>query len=1512
MKTRTIIIALLVGFVTALPGTAVSTDAPHNASRMISCSDCHSLHAMPYSDALCLSCHTNAAGGGYTKTSAPREVTHASDSTYDRYGTWSTTCISCHSQHLQDQTAAYGTASYLVTGTISAVTDNGDGTTTFGYMNLVEHIAGWGDPATWGRKSTGNASAGNERGLILFANTADPAVSFEVLSATPTAMTVQGSLDAAFPGAVTPGSSFAITYGQLIKAGVLSAGSVTRSVTFSQNSAANSFANSGSPSPDGICQVCHTRTGFWRFDGTLTGHYGGTNCTRCHRHEEGFKPSCDICHDAPPATGTHAMHVTGPVTYYSSTRNRSTPAAYGYGCGICHQGTHLNTTADPRTVETVFAGIAIQDSAATAAYAPAAFSVDDPGTGYTFNTSDGTCSTVYCHGNYPGSGRNASVRWSSGSAPCGSCHGATNEDYPYSGTHFLHVGDGRSSSCTLCHKDSVIGAGPGTYTIADKTRHVNGFVDWKFDTTDPRVSLDSLYSIPSGTAMPSDGDNPRAYGTCSKIYCHSIGQTATGGPLSGAPGEYATPIWGRSSGSASCGICHKNGSHHNSGRPAAMDSGSHAKHLSYDFLTLNNRYAGSYKCAICHRYESQAAGTYKRCDSCHTTSALYARHADGKVTMQFDTAFGAATYNDTSANPGTPGNGYFSCSNTYCHSNGTSVSTGVVPANVSTAWGSGVVSCDACHGYPPSYPNGAPKRNSHPAHEAEPCSRCHVTTTANGSSIASFVNHVNKAYNVAPETVSGVTFTYTFAASGGSCTNVSCHGGGTARWGSTLTCQSCHLGAIDVDDFTGLFYDNGITSKIAQTGAWNATGHGRVSGVYASGNPAASFTATNACLYCHDGAVAHKTAANPFRLRNIADAAWDLNGACQSCHAAGSSGVTVDSVLKNGTRKVGSTHYGARHTSAANGGRFCWDCHDPHGDGNLFMVQNAVAKTSDAATGAPRSLVTTSFVTFATGTGYATSASPYTGICNVCHSTTNHYTSTSGDGHNADTRCTQCHAHTRDSRDNAFQAACDACHGNPPADNATLVGFVLPSSTGSVTAGAHAFHVNTRQIACDACHADSAGSGTTHNNGDLRVTLGFSLFSGAYRGGGYDGQTTVSYNVSTLSTMVTNSGTLSCSNIYCHGATLAPDGGTDITPVWNDPSTAACGSCHGATAAAAPTRGAHYRHTAPYTDIGHEYPCTWCHQDTVADPLRHANNRSEVVFSTHPAVTGGTYSGTPAVLDAYGNCSNVYCHSSVQTSPPGGPLTYRTINWGSSYGGDFACNLCHEGPEDHYSTPLGGNNSGSHPKHEAYRIYCSTCHANDITEDPDPDSPSWGCYGCHTWNGPNVTHANHAVDVNIVTKYSGTYSGTPAPGDAYGSCASTYCHSSGVSVRTAVIPDSGTAAWGSGALACSACHGNAAAPAPHNAMPDYPNGSPKENSHAAHVISNSIPCQSCHAGTTTDGTTIANRSLHVNKTYDLRAGGTFNGAAVSFTYAPATVSAPGSCSSISCHGGTSAVWGGTY
>ena len=548
-------------------------------------------------------------------------------------------------------------------------------------------------------------------------------------------------------------------------------------------------------------------------------------------------------------------------------------------------------------------------------------------------------------------------------------------------------------------------------------------------------------------------------------------------------------------------------------------------------------------------------------------------------------------------------------------------------------------------------------------------------------------------------------------------------------------------------------------------------------------------------------------------------------------------------------------------------------------------------------------------------------------ICEYCHSqTTYHRYNTTGQSyltHNNNTDCLVCHPHA----EGFYYAtgACDSCHGNPPtADTFGGPGGLASSpKTGSTTAGGHSFHATSagRNFACAVCHYNSVGSGATHRDG--AISLGFvNLLGSGNSAGSYDGQTGANYESTVSGTSVTNGGTKTCSNIYCHGASMAPNGGSNTTPTWDSSGTGACGTCHGATAANPPLLGSHRTHTMntewsyapnnvePYNNYiyGRNLVCTVCHNNYTTN---HVNGKADWSFdtATYPWLSGAQYKGSSTgtsspVPGAYGQCSNLYCHSIIQTNT-GGPLTglpgeYKTPTWGNRTEGN--CGTCHGVDAGHaYFAGLPDGtpeiNTGSHTKH-----------LNVIGLNAGLGGTPGGpgrCAVCHNYAGSDSLlgcsslchnrgdlHVNYQIDIRFAPKYgsSAVYNGNPVPGSGFAGCSNTYCHSNGTSVSTGTIPDNASPAWGSNSLACTSCHAS---------PPAYANGSPKANSHPAHA---SLSCDKCHNATTTDGLTISNPANHGNKAYDLQPG-----SGISFTYTYS--SSGGSCSSVSCHGYTNATWG---
>jgi sugar lactone lactonase YvrE len=50
----------------------------------------------------------------------------------------------------------------------------------------------------------------------------------------------------------------------------------------------------GAPNYDGICEICHTQTTYYRNDGSGTEHNAGSNCLDCHSHWNGFMPNVNL------------------------------------------------------------------------------------------------------------------------------------------------------------------------------------------------------------------------------------------------------------------------------------------------------------------------------------------------------------------------------------------------------------------------------------------------------------------------------------------------------------------------------------------------------------------------------------------------------------------------------------------------------------------------------------------------------------------------------------------------------------------------------------------------------------------------------------------------------------------------------------------------------------------------------------------------------------------------------------------------------------------------------------------------------------------------------------------------------------------------------------------------------------------------------------------------------------------------------------------------------------------
>lgn len=476
------------------------------------------------------------------------------------------------------------------------------------------------------------------------------------------------------------------------------------------------------------------------------------------------------------------------------------------------------------------------------------------------------------------------------------------------------------------------------------------------------------------------------------------------------------------------------------------------------------------------------------------------------------------------------------------------------------------------------------------------------------------------------------------------------------------------------------------------------------------------------------------------------------------------------------------------HSSQSSGTKYqnwqtvCLECHTPHSTRNIFLIRENILT--------PNSGIKT--VTFYNKTGDAlqsyvdsSSGAGTQGVCQVCH------TQTTGNGvprwrntGNSDSahyqspstqRCTDCHSHTR-----GFGVSCNQCHGNPPPPLAT-------PPTGSQIAGAHQFHVNNG-YPCAQCHYNSAGSGSTHNNNV--ISLGFFGIFGIYDGGSYDGQSAANYQSTHPGTTVSNSGSKVCSNIYCHGGTMAPNNGLNTTPQWDAPSGSySCsnspnGACHGASVSNPPSRGSHPKHVNS-TITGMQLPCSTCHYSN-----NHVSGSVDWDFDEagDPKVSGALYRGSgsgstsPVPSTSYGQCTSLYCHSDGRRDT--NTRIYHSPLWGSSGTG---CNFCHgtgnpSGAPDYTNGGAGSSTANSHYAHVTdgggnyQSSRCTWCH-NTTTQD-----------GNTVYTPP---HLNQSIDVVLSSTYGGSY--TPSAK----TCSNVACHGTGA--------DSVAPQWG-GDAKCITCH----------------------------------------------------------------------------------------------------------
>ena len=294
---RSLSLAILLAFMASV---VYGLDYPHEPSNPIlpdiGCLSCHDLHGslgsllktaaanpdMAGDDTeannLCWSCHTGPA-------LAPYRVPHSSDQISQQHGVWNIECKDCHNPHNQPQIQTFGSEAFLATGTLEGVTSGGTST-------LTDNDAAWTVDEHAGRVVFPDVYVRDRRGIPI------GDLSYRILSNTATTLTVDGTVNTSY---IAAGDTYGIVYGKIIRNQILVPGTSTwKEVKFFAQTGANSFADNDA-TLDGVCQVCHTKTGHFKNDGTgadqMHGNAdrgdpngtAGENCTeKCHKHIGGF------------------------------------------------------------------------------------------------------------------------------------------------------------------------------------------------------------------------------------------------------------------------------------------------------------------------------------------------------------------------------------------------------------------------------------------------------------------------------------------------------------------------------------------------------------------------------------------------------------------------------------------------------------------------------------------------------------------------------------------------------------------------------------------------------------------------------------------------------------------------------------------------------------------------------------------------------------------------------------------------------------------------------------------------------------------------------------------------------------------------------------------------------------------------------------------------------------------------------------------------------------------------
>jgi predicted CxxxxCH...CXXCH cytochrome family protein len=444
------------------------------------------------------------------------------------------------------------------------------------------------------------------------------------------------------------------------------------------------------------------------------------------------------------------------------------------------------------------------------------------------------------------------------------------------------------------------------------------------------------------------------------------------------------------------------------------------------------------------------------------------------------------------------------------------------------------------------------------------------------------------------------------------------------------------------------------------------------------------------------------------------------------------------------------------------------------------------------------------------------------------------------------------------------EAGCRSCHGSllnsaPPL---AVNGSADPVAIG---VGAHQTHLRggqgSRPMSCDECHivpSDTASASHLDGNGIAEVTWGALSRTGGAQ-------------------PTWDRATATCSNTYCHGATLHD--GYLTAPLWTvvDGTQDACGTCHGLPPA------------APHPP---DRSCELCHLPTagpalsIASPATHVDGVVQVQTDCVSCHGQGASAAPPLDLQGHSETTRV------------GVGAHQTHRLGGRVSKPVACTECHLVPD---SLSSAGHVDTPPPAEVTFGPMASAGHSPVFIEPRCADTY------CHNGSGGTVTQPIWNT-VDGAQAACGACHGTPPAGPAHQSsaaCANCHLPTAGDGFTIAERQTHVDGILQVSDADCGSCHGSAGNPAPPADLNgDTDPTDPEVGAHQAHVkggtVSAPVACTACHLVPHN-----LNDPGHVDT--PLPAEVTFSGRAVAQGAVPVWDPVSRTCTDTYCHGAASSL-----